>query len=336
MATITDRRGYHRLNWTDPTTGRRRSKSLGKVGTIPKRDLDDILRIKEYEHSTGAKLLNVHRRPAPRFEAFARDYLIWHKAEYPDSHYRVEQIVFDHLLPHFGGTPLNLITEQQGEDYKRQRRPLVAANSLVKEWRVLMAVLNKAATGKKKLIEENPLSDVKAPESLDSKPHHWYEDPKALAELYKVSSYGPIWKLYANSGLRRKEGLHMRRLWITDAMRIQSTGEERTKAGEWRRIPITAGAREALAALAGDGPYLLPRMAPGSLSRACARDIKVAGIGGSLHSLRHTYICHLLLQPGVSIRTVQIYAGHANITTTEKYAYQVLRNDPAAVVNLNI
>ncbi len=335
MATITDRRGYHRLNWTDPETGKRRNKSLGKVGTVPKRDLDDILRIKNYELSAGAKLLRVHRRPAPRFEDYARTYLIWHKAEWPDSHYRVEQIVFDHLIPHFGGTPLNLITDQQGQDYKAKRRPLVTANSLVKEWRVLMAVLNRAATGKKRLIDENPLSDVEAPESLDSKPHHWYEDPKELVELYRASDHGPIWKLFANTGLRRREGLHMRRLWVTDAMRIQSTGEERTKAGKWRRIPLTAGAREALAALAGSGVYLLPRMAPGSLSRACARDIRRVGIGGSLHSLRHTYICRLLLE-NVPIRTVQLYAGHQHISTTEKYAYQVLRNDPAAVVNLNI
>jgi hypothetical protein len=68
MATITIRRGRHVLNWTDPQTGKRRHTPLGKVGTIPKRELDDILRIKEYELSTGARLLNVHRRPAPRFE----------------------------------------------------------------------------------------------------------------------------------------------------------------------------------------------------------------------------------------------------------------------------
>ena len=110
MATITARRGYHILNWTDPETEKRRHTSLGKVGTLPKRDLDDILRIKEYELSTGAKLLNVHRRPAPLFRDFARDYLIWHQAEYPDSNYRVAQILNDHLTPHFGLTPLNLIS----------------------------------------------------------------------------------------------------------------------------------------------------------------------------------------------------------------------------------
>lgn len=332
MATITDRRGYHKLNWTDPQTGRRRSKSLGKVGTIPKRDLDDILRIKQYELSAGARLLNIHRRPAPRFEEYARTYLIWHQAEYPDSTYRVQQVTFDHLIPHFGTRPLNLIDEEMAEDYKAMRKPLVTPNTLVKEWRVLMAILNRAV--EKKVITENPVAAAKAPQALDSKPHHYYQAHE-LKRLYAVSGYGPIWRFLANTGLRRGEGLHLRRDWITDAVRIQSTGEERTKAGEWRKIPLTDGARKALARIKTKGTHLLPRMAPESLSRAFARDAAEAKVGGSLHSLRHTYICHLLLA-GVPIRTVQLYAGHAHVSTTEKYAYQVLAQDPKQALRLAI
>jgi integrase len=332
MATITPRGGYHRINWTDPQTGKRRSKSLGKVGVIPKRDLDDILRIKEYELSTGARLLNAHRRPAPRFEDYARTYLIWHQAEYPDSNYRVAQIIDDHLIPHFGTTTLNLITNERGEEYKTARKPLVTANTLAKEWRVLMALLNRAVDTK--VIEENPLSAVKSPPTLNSKPHHYYQADE-LKRLYAVSSYGPIWRFLANTGLRRGESLHLRRIWITDAVRIQSTGEERTKAGEWRKIPLTDGGRKALARIKTEGPYLLPRMAPESLSRAFARDARKAKVGGSLHSLRHSYICHLLLAD-TPIRTVQLYAGHAHISTTEKYAYQVLKRDPKQALRLAI
>ena len=113
MATLSTRRGYHILAWTDPQSKKRRRISLGKVGTIPKRDLEDLLRIKEYELSTGARLLNVHRRPAPCFAEFVRGYLLWHQGEFPDSHYRIGQIVDDHLLSHFGPTPLNLITVEK-------------------------------------------------------------------------------------------------------------------------------------------------------------------------------------------------------------------------------
>lgn len=332
MATITTRGGYHILNWTDSETGKRNRKSLGKVGTIPKRDLDDILRIKEYELSTGARLLNASRRPAPTFGQFVTEYKLWHQGEFPDSTYRVQQIIDDHLIPEFDLSPLNLITVKQVEDFKSKRRFAVKASSVEKELRVLNAVINRAV--ELKVIQENPVSSVKPPKNLDSKPHHWYQKDE-LAKLYEASDYGPIWQFLANTGLRRGEARNMRRIWIANDIRIESTGEERTKAGEWRRIPLTDGARIALERLGGDGPYLLPRIAPGSLSRAFARDAGRAGLGGSLHSLRHTYICHLLLA-GVPIRTVQLYAGHAHITTTEKYAYQVLETDPEQALRLAI
>lgn len=55
-------------------------------------------------------------------------------------------------------------------------------------------------------------------------------------------------------------------------------------------------------------------------SRAFARDAKAAKINGSLHTLRHSYISHLV-RAGVAPRTVQLYAGHAHLATTEKYLY---------------
>lgn len=332
MATITIRRGRHILNWTDPETQKRKHTPLGKVGAIPKRELDDILRIKEYELSTGARLLNAHRRPAPRFDQFITQYQLWHQAEYPDSTYRVQQIIKDHLLAEFGSTPLNLIAVQKVEDWKNKRRFLVADQTVEKELRVLFAIINRAVD--LKIISDNPISAVKPPKILDSKPHHWYKAGE-LPLLYEQSHYGPYWKFMANTGLRRAESLHLRRIWISDAVRIQSTGEERTKAGEWRKLPLVDGAKDALALIKGSGPYLLPRIAPESLSRAFSRDAERAGLEGSLHSLRHTYICHLLLA-GVPTRTVQLYAGHAHIGTTEKYAYQVLELDPEQALRLSI
>lgn len=332
MATITTRRGRHILNYTDPETGKRRHTPLGKVGTIPKRELDDILRIKEYELSTGAKLLKAHRRPAPRFDHFVERYKLWHQSEYPDSTYRVQQIIDDHLIPEFGATPLNLLTVEKTDSWKNKRRFLVAAQTVEKELRVLFAILNRAI--ELKIIDENPIAAVKPPKILDSKPHHWYRLHE-LPLLYQQSSYGPIWRFMANTGLRRSEALILRRLWITDAVRIQSTGEERTKSGEWRKIPLSDGAREALALIPERGPYLLPRIAPESLSRAFNKDRKRAGLEGSLHSLRHTYICHLLLK-GETLRTVQLYAGHAHYSTTEKYAYQVLDMHSDKALRLSI
>jgi integrase len=334
MAKLTERNGYVYLVWTDPDTKKRRHQSLAAVGVIPKAELERIRKARDYEVSTGARLLNAHKRPSPTFRDFVIDYLRWHKGEYPDSHFRVEQIVVDHLLSQpWADKPMNLITIREIEDYKTQRRFQVRAATVEKELRTLKAVLNRAV-GLKELTE-NPVSIVQPPRKLDSRPHHYYTKEE-LEKLYAVSTYGPIWRFLANTGLRRGEALHLRSDWVqVDGIRVLSTGEERTKSGEWRKIPLTDGARDALKGIKPHGDYLLPRMAPESLSRAFNRDRKRAALGGSLHSLRHTYICHLLLA-GVPIRTVQLYAGHASVSTTEKYAYQVLKNDPDAAVRLAI
>ena len=64
----------------------------------------------------------------------------------------------------------------------------------------------------------------------------------------------------------------------------------------------------------------VPPIRPESLSRAFLHDAARANLDGSLHTLRHTFISHLVMQ-GVPLRTVQVIAGHAHFTTTERYAH---------------
>lgn len=128
----------------------------------------------------------------------------------------------------------------------------------------------------------------------------------------------------------------LRWLWIRETtVRILSAEDERTKSGKWRDIPMSDGAREALQGMKRDGPYILPRIQPESLSRAFAKDAGRAGLDGTLHTLRHTYISHLV-RSGVPLRTVQMYAGHAHMTTTEKYAYLDPGSAPEQALKLAI
>ncbi|WP_338011942.1 tyrosine-type recombinase/integrase [Stenotrophomonas indicatrix] len=48
------------------------------------------------------------------------------------------------------------------------------------------------------------------------------------------------------------------------------------------------------------------------------KDSELAGIGGHLHRLRHTFCAHMVMA-GVPLRRVQLLAGHADYATTEKY-----------------
>jgi site-specific recombinase XerD len=65
---------------------------------------------------------------------------------------------------------------------------------------------------------------------------------------------------------------------------------------------------------------VLPRVRQERLSRAFDRTLRRADLDGSIHCLRHIYCSHLV-SAGVPLRTVQVLAGHASFTTTERYAH---------------
>lgn len=65
---------------------------------------------------------------------------------------------------------------------------------------------------------------------------------------------------------------------------------------------------------------VLSRMNLRSLSRKFGVNARRAGVGGNLHSLRHTF-CTTLVARGVSLVEVKALAGHSTVTVTEKYAH---------------
>lgn len=332
MATLRIIGGAWVLDWRED--GQRRRKVLGRVDEIPKRDVERVLKQKNLELSAGYRLLNPPS--APRFDEFATDYLLWHSAEYPDSHERIKQIVEQHLLPAFAFRALDQIKPRDVDAWKQRRlaprddQPKAA--TVTKELRTLKAMLNQAVAWE--LLPRSPIAHVGEPKALDSKPPRFYT-PDELLALYEACHmvvnngegpqpnpvHAPMWRLYANTGMRRQEGLWLRRSWIgREAMKILSSEDERTKSGKWREIPLTDGARIALDRLPRDGDYVLPQITPPSMSRAFVRDATRAGLDGGMHCLRHTYISHLVMA-GVPLRTVQILAGHSTIAVTEKYAH---------------
>lgn len=184
---------------------------------------------------------------------------------------------------------------------------------------------SKAIAWKRGLLE-SPAKGVKPPKNKRSRPIHWYSRPE-LGDLYGDEvEKAPIWRLMANTGMRRAEVMQLR--WVDvnlerGHLNVLSTEDERTKSGKWREIPLSEAARQSLLLLksyTGEAEYVLPRMTGASLSRAFLRDAKRLGLKGSLHSLRHSYGAHLVMA-GVPLRTLQTLMGHASFTTTERYAH---------------
>lgn len=319
MATIYKRGKSWYLHFIE--AGRQVRRSLGKIS----------------EAQAQAELTTLERRldappPAagPDFLTWAEEYSHWHASEYPDSYYRVEQIIRCHLIPAFGDLAIGMISPRSVEAYKHARLENVTPGTVVKEIRTLQAMINHAITWD--VIPRNPIRRVKAPRDLRSKPARWYTKDE-LKQIYQASEYGPTWQLMANTGLRRTEAIQLEWKNIdNDGIRIESDAEARTKSGKWRLIPLSKGARIALRTFKGKG-RVLPQLAPYSFSRAFSRDVTRVGFDGSLHCLRHTYCSHLVMA-GIPLRTVQVLAGHASFTTTEKYAHLAPDHLQGAAVNL--
>jgi len=312
VATIYPRGTCWYLNWSE--NGNQRRKSLGEIS---EHEADTQRRAKELELRTGKRIFIASRV----FDEHRKTYLAWHRSEFPDSHYRVEQIASQHFGA-FEGKPLSQIQNTDIELWKAARVQVVSRESVGKEFRTLKALLQKAVEWGE--IEKNPAEYVEEPRSLESAPIHWYTKPQ-LAKLYE-RHHGQTWKFLANTGLRRTEAKQLRVDRVDfkrKVVTIVSTAGARTKSGKWREIPLSdnaIAAAQALIAEHGKTGFVLPRIASESLSRAFLKDVARLGLGGSLHSLRHSYGAHLVMA-GVPLRSLQVLMGHASFRTTERYAH---------------
>lgn len=325
MATIYKRGPAWVLNWSEG--GRQKRKSLGKITEAEAQaHLDTLQR----------KLEGTAPAAGPAFADWALRYAQWHAQEYPDSYFRVEQILRSHLIPAFGDLALMAIRREDVENYKHRRLSSGAsAGTVTKELRTLQATLNHAEQWD--VIPRNPIHGVKPPRDLASKPPQWFSREE-LARIYTVEldvpkctteedaelhrKYRWSWQLLANTGLRRGEAmsLHWKDIGKEEIL-VLSSSSARTKSGQWRLIPISNGAGEALESLrCADNRMVLPQVRPESISRAFDRTLGRAKLEGSIHCLRHTYCSHLV-SAGVPLRTVQVLAGHASFRTTERYAH---------------
>src|SRR3990167_10865445 len=124
MATIEWRPGkrgrYAYLNWSD-NEGQHRTS----LGAVSEHEAETHRLGKDLELRTGQRVISI----APLVGVVAVAYLAWHKDQYPDSHYRVEQIVNDHIVPTFEYVAADQLRVRQVEKCGNDRAKIVAASS---------------------------------------------------------------------------------------------------------------------------------------------------------------------------------------------------------------
>ncbi len=140
--------------------------------------------------------------------------------------------------------------------------------------------------------------------------------------------------LYA-TGLRVSELVSLPNASVTRDPRFLLV---RGKGGKERIVPLSAPAREAIAAYrglreaflkGGNGRFLFPsrgaaghltRRRLGQLLKELAAEAGIAPSRVSPHVLRHAFASHLLNR-GADLRSVQQMLGHADISTTQIYSH---------------
>lgn len=197
-----------------------------------------------------------------------------------------------------------------------------------------------------RLIEFNPLDTVKLPKVQTESPTVAFDDEEVASMInspdttnHRGRNHRLIMVLLFHLGLRRSEltNLKMHQMvqdrshWV---LRIQGKGDKTRliPLGEvvFEEIQLYIASLEDQGIKLGPEDYLIQTetksknkkpMDGSTIFRVIEKYAKALGINKSVspHSCRATVISHLLDTRHAAIRDVATFAGHANITTTERY-----------------
>ena len=246
------------------------------------------------------------------------------------SHEDVESIHRIHLLPKFGKKRVTDITRPAVSQFLADKREAGLAPVTVEKIRVIMhRCYELAAKEGVPGCDKNPCRGIKRPQMVFARETFLTADEasrlKAAAASSRNTQLRPIIELLLQTGARKRELLdakwaHIdlgRRLWVIPT----------SKTNRPRRVPLSQDAIaiiEALPRFPGC-PWLIPNPATREpytcLKSAWREAIKKAKLPGlRIHDLRHS-AASFMCAAGVPLYSVGTVLGHANVSTTSRYAH---------------
>ena len=185
------------------------------------------------------------------------------------------------------------------------------------------------------LIKTNPMRNISMPKVKEKEPSYLTEQElKKLIKTVKADKSKHqkrnelMIKILIETGIRISE---LTNLSVGDIDVNSKTITVIRKGGQKQSVPINTELTNEIKKMMKNKNINEPLMMSSFKKRITQRRVgmlvqkylKLAGITKSnisVHSLRHSF-CSRLLEKGVNLKTIQILAGHKNISTTERYLH---------------
>jgi integrase len=232
-----------------------------------------------------------------------------------------------HLLPAFGDKPMNEITSQGLQQYHDRKKYQLSPASANRHLALIKRIYNVAIMWGR--VEKNPARGIRMHQENNQRHRYLSGDElkrfiaAASAEANRTAADALC--LLLATGTRREEALQAK--WQDIDLEQQRWFLPKTKSGKSRFVLLNEMAMHILRSrIRTDSPFVFPgrhdRMKPLNNPHKAFRRIlahaKIADL--RVHDLRHTF-ASLAINQGASLYEVQHLLGHANSTTTTRYAH---------------
>lgn len=319
--------------------GQRKRRKIGPSKKLAEQVLKDVhVRIVKEEH------LGIHEEKKILFEDYAKEYLVYSKANKSLSTYRRDTVSFNNLVPAFRGLYLFEINPQIVEKYRIERLKEVEPATVNRETGCLRNMYSKAITWG--YTKRNPVKEVK---NLKEPPGRVrYLELREIEALFKAidrlprgsgNYLRPIVLMALNTGMRKGEILNLK--WRDLDLEGRKITILISKNNEVRTVPLNDTLYRELKSIKKhhESEYVFSNGngdAFGNVRKSFESALKIAGIENfTFHDLRHTFASHLVMG-GCNLRTVQQLMGHKDIKMTMRYSHLSGEHLQEAVTKLDM
>jgi integrase len=266
-------------------------------------------------------------REMPTFKEFVESRYLPHVKVYKRSWHRDEQMIANHLLPVWGQAKLSEIAR---EDIQQFLSDLLAAGykpgSVNRFMSLVKYIFNLAE--KWEVIDKSPSRGVSKVADNNRKERFLTKEEieRLLAALKQSKSLvlPDLIEFLLLTGARKSEASNAR--WENVNLETGIWTVPVSKSGKPRYIPLSRAAVQVLARRKTNGSeYVFPNPKTGKplshLYESWHRIRTMAGLQDvRIHDIRH-HVASLLVNHGRSLYEVQKLLGHADISTTQRYAH---------------